>query len=96
MRDHNGRNRIGLLVALTFVLLAFISNRASAQTPTEAFNRGCGGGCHASDAAIVRRIRKEPEAERRTWIVSFMSLHPCACDDLKPVIVDYLLERSRS
>ena len=82
-------------MALTFVLLGFISNRVAAQTSSEAFNRVCGGGCHASDAAVVRRIRKEPETERRAWIESFMTLHPCACDELKPVIVNYLLERSR-
>jgi hypothetical protein len=82
-------------MALASVFLEFVSIRVAAQTSTEAFNRGCGGGCHASDAAIVRRIRKEPEAERRAWIESFMTLHPCARDELKPVIVDYLLERSR-
>lgn len=96
MRNQSRQHRIGaaLLAAPILVLLAFISDRLAAQTPAEAFKRGCGGGCHASDAAIVRRIRKEPEVERRAWIESFMTLHPCASDDLKPVIVEYLLERS--
>jgi hypothetical protein len=40
-------------------------------------------------------LRKEPETGRRAWLETFMSTHPCACDELKPVIVDYLLERSR-
>jgi hypothetical protein len=97
MRNRSRQHRIGaaLLAGPILVLLAFMSDRLVAQTPAEAFKRGCGGGCHASDATIVRRIRKEPEAERRAWIESFMTLHPCASDDLKPVIVDYLLERSR-
>ena len=97
MKNQSRQHKIGaaLFVAPTLVLIAFISDGLAAQTPAEAFKRGCGSGCHAPDVAIVRRVRKEPEAERRAWIESFMTLYPCASDELKPVIVDYLLERSR-
>lgn len=67
---------------------------ANAQTPAEAFRRGCFG-CHTSERPILRRIPKAPEADRRTWIEKFMAQHPCERDDLKPLIVDYLIERSR-
>ena len=67
---------------------------ANAQTPAEAFRRGCAG-CHTSERVILRRIPKAPDADRRTWIEKFMTQHPCERDDLKPLIVDYLLERSR-
>ena len=40
-------------------------------------------------------FRSAPKPSARAWIEAFMALHPCKCDDLKPAIVDYLLERSR-
>ena len=67
---------------------------AKAQTPAEAFRRGCAA-CHTSERPILRRIPKAPEFDRRAWIERFMTQHPCERDDLKPQIVDYLLERSR-
>jgi hypothetical protein len=44
---------------------------------------------------ILRRIPKASQADRRAWIERFMTQHPCERDELKPLIVDYLLERSR-
>jgi len=67
---------------------------AIAQTPAEAFRRGCAG-CHTSERPILRRIPKAAEAQRSAWIERFMTQHPCERDDLKPLIVHYLLERSR-
>jgi hypothetical protein len=66
-----------------------------AQTPAEAYKKGCGG-CHQSEGRVLRPIPKASEPERRAWIEKFMTQHPCERDDLKPLIVDYLLERSRS
>ena len=89
-------------VLLVAVLLAAVlaaatligGSGANAQTPAEAFRRGCAG-CHTSERIILRRIPKAPEADRRTFIEKFMTQHPCERDDLKPLIMDYLLERSR-
>jgi hypothetical protein len=82
----------GAFAAAWLIETSFPSN---AQTPAEAFSTGCGGGCHSSERAVLRSIAKVPEPERRAWIEKFMTLHPCKRDDLKPLIVDYLLERSR-
>ena len=71
-----------------------VASGAIVQTPAEAFRRGCAG-CHSSERPILRRIPKAAEAERRAWIEKFMTQHPCERDDLRPLIVDYLLERSR-
>lgn len=68
---------------------------AAAQSGAEAFARGCGGGCHASEARVLRAVPRLPEAERRAWIAAFMDRHPCHCDDAKPAILDYLTERTR-
>jgi hypothetical protein len=43
---------------------------------------------------VLRRIPKAPEPDRRAWIEKFMTQHPCERDDLKPLIIDYLLEKS--
>jgi mono/diheme cytochrome c family protein len=84
-----------ILFAAAHATAALIeASGANAQVPAEAFRRGCAG-CHTSERPILRRIPKAPEAERRAWIEKFMTQHPCERDDLKPLIVDYLLERSR-
>jgi hypothetical protein len=84
-----------LAAAAIFIPATLVAHRSATQAGAEAFEKGCGGGCHASEREVSRRIPKRPEAERRAWIEAFMALHPCKCDDLKPAIVDYLLERSR-
>lgn len=79
-------------------LLAFAAPAAAQTTmPTgaEAYERGCGGGCHRSEARVIRAIPRGSDAERRAWIAAFMDRHPCHCDDAKPAILDYLVERSR-
>jgi hypothetical protein len=86
--------RAVLLVAAIAAAAPIAGAGAEAQTPAEAFRRGCAG-CHTSERPILRRIPKTTEAERRAWIEKFMTQHPCERDDLKPLIVDYLLERSR-
>jgi hypothetical protein len=68
---------------------------AMTQTPDDAFAQGCGGGCHASDRSIVRKLKTIQPDARRAWLEKFMSLHPCVHDDLKPAILDLLIERSR-
>ena len=79
------------LALLTGLWLAF--DTARAQTPAEAYVRGCGG-CHSSDRKVLRAISRVPAAERRAWIEAFMALHPCEHDKVKPLIVEYLLERT--
>jgi cytochrome c553 len=64
-----------------------------AQTAAEAYARGCGG-CHESELTLLRRLRKVPEAERKAWLERFFAQHPCERDDLKPLILDYLLQRT--
>jgi hypothetical protein len=86
--------RATLVVAVIAVAALIAGPGAQAQTPAEAFRRGCAG-CHTSERPILRRIPKAAEAERRSWIEKFMTQHPCERDDLKPLIVDYLIERSR-
>lgn len=85
-----------LLLAAAFIssLAAEMSGPANAQTPAEAYGKGRGG-CHTTERTVLRRIPKAPEPERRAWIEKFMTQHPCERDDLKPLIVDYLLDRSR-
>ncbi len=65
-----------------------------AMTPAEAYQRGCAE-CHRRESSVLRAIPARPEAERRAWIERFMAQHPCACDEARPLIVDYLLERTR-
>jgi hypothetical protein len=67
---------------------------AFAQTPAEAYQRGCAN-CHRSENTVLRHIPKRDEAARRAWIEAFMAQHPCERDDLKELIVTYLLDRSR-
>jgi hypothetical protein len=86
--------RIFLASAFAIATLAAVSGPSTAQAPAEAYTKGCGG-CHSSERMVLRRIPKAPELERRAWIEKFMTQHPCERDDLKPLIVDYLLERSR-
>ena len=80
-------------VALALALLFEFSSPSTAQTPAEAYSKGCAG-CHSSERTVLRRIPNVPEPERRAWIESFMTQHPCERDDLKPLIVNYLLEKS--
>jgi len=79
-------------------LLAFAAP-AAAQAPAlagaEAYERGCGGGCPRSEARVIRAIPRGSDAERRAWIAAFMDRQPCHCDDAKPAILEYLVERSR-
>lgn len=67
---------------------------AHAQTPSEAYARGCGG-CHTSERRVLRAIPSGNDAVRLGWIEKFMAQHPCERDDLKPLIVEYLLQRTR-
>ena len=78
--------RAVLLAALLATAAPIESPGANAQTPADAFRRGCAG-CHTSERIILRRIPKAPDADRRTWIEKFMTQHPCERDDLKPLIV---------
>jgi hypothetical protein len=79
--------------ALASAFLSGVSGSSIAQTPAEAYKKGCGG-CHSSERSALRRIPKASEPVRRAWIEEFMSQHPCERDDLKPLIVNHLLEKS--
>jgi hypothetical protein len=81
-------------IGLALVALALTDmGPVSAETPAEAYAKGCGG-CHTSERAALRKITRVPIAERRAWIEAFMAQHPCERDSLKPLIVEYLLERT--
>lgn len=84
-----------LATALLVAAFDLVAHSATAQTPNDAFVQGCGGGCHASDRPIVRKLKTIQADARRAWLEKFMSLHPCVHDDLKPEILDLLIERSR-
>lgn len=66
---------------------------AYAQTPTEAYNAGCAS-CHTNERHF-RKIATGDDAARRAWIVNFMEGHPCERDDLRPLIVEFLVEKTR-
>lgn len=83
-----------LLVSF-LVLFIFWEQNAQAQTGAEAFGLGCGGGCHSTDRKVIKAIPKGHEKIRQQWLFNFMAQHPCNRDDLKPLILDYLLERTR-
>jgi hypothetical protein len=80
-----------LLAAMALALIGITFVRA--ETPAQAYAEGCGG-CHTSERAVLRKIPRVPTAERRAWIEAFMANHPCERDSLKPLIVEYLLEKT--
>ena len=82
---------ISLIVATVVMTLA--SRPAHAGTPEEAFKAGCGG-CHASDAKVLRKIPTGSETVRRAWILNFMAGHPNERDAVKDEIVEYLVAKS--
>lgn len=75
------------------VMMASGSLPAGAVTPEEAFAAGCGG-CHASDAKVLRKIPSGSETVRRAWILNFMAGHPNEKDAVKAEIVQYLVTKS--
>lgn len=85
------------LIICLALLVGAAPAMAQAATPTgaAAFERGCGGGCHRSEAGVIRAIPRGGDAQRREWLAAFMNRHPCHYDDAKPAILDYLVERSR-
>ncbi|WP_291861390.1 hypothetical protein [Bradyrhizobium sp.] len=78
---------------VTAVMVALVASPAHAVSPEEAFTAGCGG-CHASDAKILRKIPDGSEAVRRAWILNFMAGHPNERDAVKAEIVEYLVAKS--
>ncbi|MCC6888808.1 MAG: hypothetical protein IT536_09760 [Hyphomicrobiales bacterium] len=81
---------------LAFAALALLgAGTGAAQTPAEAFKLGCGS-CHPSESRVLRAIPDRDDLRRRAFIQQFMAQHPCERDDLKPLIVDYLLARTKS
>ncbi len=74
-------------------MMASGSLPAGAVTPEEAFAAGCGG-CHASDAKVLRKIPSGSETVRRAWILNFMAGHPNEKDAVKAEIVQYLVTKS--
>lgn len=89
----NARILVRLCIAAAGAALAWHATGTSAQTAAEAYARGCGG-CHESELKLLTRLRKVPDAERRAWLEKFFTQHPCERDDLKPLILDYLLQRT--
>jgi hypothetical protein len=84
------------IVAVVMALASAIAlpKVAGAETPAEAYAKGCGGGCHQSERPVMRKFARFAQTERRAAIESFMAQHPCKCDELKPLIVEYLLQRT--
>ncbi len=79
---------------ICFALFAPVHMSAvSAQTPSEAYNAGCAS-CHTNERHF-RKIARGDDAARRARIVNFMEGHPCERDDLRPLIVDFLVEKTR-
>ncbi len=76
------------------LVTAPVHAQQTGPTPAEAYADGCGG-CHPRERTVLRAIPAGSEAERRAWIENFMRQHPCEHDDLKPKIIDYLLEKTR-
>jgi hypothetical protein len=86
-----------VLVAILLSIIGLEPSHAETATSTpgaDAFKRGCGG-CHSAESAVVRRIPRGDDPTRRAWLQKFMALHPCECDEVKPDILDYLVEQSR-
>jgi hypothetical protein len=78
---------------LAAALAAAAVTDSRAQTPAEAYARGCAT-CHSSERAVLRGIPRQPDAERRAWLEHFMAHHPCERDSLKPLILEYLMEKT--
>jgi cytochrome c553 len=78
-----------LVLALSLVGMT----AAQAESPVQAYLAGCAG-CHDSERAVLRKIPRLPDAQRATWIDSFMASHPCEADRLKPLIRDYLMQKT--
>ncbi|MBM3530561.1 MAG: hypothetical protein FJX62_20965 [Alphaproteobacteria bacterium] len=93
LKNMNRHSRNLAAAGLALALLAGGIGRSGAQTPAEAYAKGCGG-CHTSERVVLRKIPRGTETGRRTWIETFMAQHPCERDSLKPLIVEYLLERT--
>ncbi len=89
-RAHSRLIKSGKAALLCVVLF---TPAAYAQTPIEAYNAGCAG-CHTNERQF-RKIATGDDAARRAWIVTFMSGHPCERDDLRPLIIDFLVEKTR-
>ena len=81
------------LFSAAIALAASLPGLAHAQSGRDAYALGCAS-CHRSEQRVLRKIPRQPEAQRRVWIENFMAQHPCERDDLKPQIVEYLLSRS--
>ncbi|MDP1865673.1 MAG: hypothetical protein Q8L13_04930 [Bradyrhizobium sp.] len=92
-RSIGAHNRLFRSLIAGAVMLASGGLPAGAMTPGEAFAAGCGG-CHASDAKILRKIPAGSETVRRAWILNFMAGHPNENDAVKAEIVEYLVARS--
>ncbi len=83
-----------IAVAMVLASATALPKVTAAETPAEAYAKGCGGGCHQSKRLVVRKFARVPQAERRAAIESFMSQHPCKRDELKPLILEYLLQQA--
>jgi hypothetical protein len=79
-------------VVAFWLLLALCPS--AAETAADAYKKGCAG-CHTSETTVLRRIPRGDDDGRRAWLITFMAQHPCERDDLKPLILDYLVDRSR-
>jgi cytochrome c553 len=80
-----------MYLVLALSLAGFTAARA--ESPVQAYLAGCAG-CHDSERAVLRKIPRLPDAQRVLWIDSFMASHPCEADRLKPLIRDYLMQKT--
>lgn len=84
-------------LALAPILVLSGPTDAGAQSavlsPQQAFVAGCGG-CHSKESAVLAKIPRLADNQRRAWLLDFMISHPCEADRLKPQIADYLMART--
>lgn len=79
--------------ALGLCAAAIVVAVGRAETPTEAYAKGCAG-CHPSERSLLRNIPRLPPTERRAWIGDFMAKHPNERASLRDQIIEYLMERT--
>jgi len=99
LKCNSTRSRLARLAAVAGAIYVYASWAGAqtlppAQSPADAYRKGCAA-CHESEARLIRAIPRGSDEQRLAWIRDFFNRHPCERDDLKPLIEQYLLEKSR-
>ncbi|MGL4323779.1 MAG: hypothetical protein ACRCTD_07025 [Beijerinckiaceae bacterium] len=82
-----------LVIPAIMLVACIVARPVAAQTPAEAYAQGCGM-CHTSERQVIRKIPRLPVQARQDWLVNFMANHPCERQNLKPQIVEYLMQKT--